>query len=151
VSCLNDSSVSGLSILFSCPNTALVSGLSILCLVFILPVSLDCPLCVLPQCCMCLWFIHQVSSLNITCVSDVSIMCLLSILHVSLVSPLCVSPQYCMCLICSSCVLSQYYMSLWFVHFRSCPNNACVSGLSIMYLVSILPVSLVCPFCVLSQ
>jgi hypothetical protein len=48
VSCLNDSSVSGLSILFSCPNTALVSGLSILCFVSILPVSLDCPLCVLP-------------------------------------------------------------------------------------------------------
>jgi hypothetical protein len=42
-------------------------------------------------------------------------------------------------------------MWLWFVHSVSCPNTACVSGLSILYLVTILPVYLVCPFCVLSQ
>jgi hypothetical protein len=33
----------------------------------------------------------------------------------------------------------------------SCLNAACFSGLSILCLVSILPVSLVCPFYVLSQ
>ena len=42
-------------------------------------------------------------------------------------------------------------MCLWFVDSVSCLNVSCVSGLSIMCLVSILPVSLACPICVLSQ
>jgi hypothetical protein len=33
----------------------------------------------------------------------------------------------------------------------SCPNTACFFGLSILHLVSILGVSLVCPFSVFSQ
>jgi hypothetical protein len=47
--------------------------------------------------------------------------------------------------------LSQYCLCFWFVHSASCLNTTCVSGLSIMCLVSILPVSLVLPLCVLSQ
>jgi hypothetical protein len=47
--------------------------------------------------------------------------------------------------------LSQYCLCFWFVHSVSCLNTACVSGLSIMCLVSILPVSLVLPLCLLSQ
>jgi hypothetical protein len=46
--------------------------------------------------------------------------------------------------------LSQYCLCLWLVHSASCLKTACVSGLSILWLVLILPVSLVCPFCVLS-
>jgi hypothetical protein len=40
---------------------------------------------------------------------------------------------------------------LWFIHQVSSPNIACVSGLSIVCIVSILPVSLVCPLRVLSE
>jgi hypothetical protein len=64
---------------------------------------------------------------NTACVSGLSILCLVSILPVSLVCPLCVLSQYCMC--------------FWLVHYMCCPNTACVSGLAIMCLISILPVS----------
>jgi hypothetical protein len=47
--------------------------------------------------------------------------------------------------------LSQYCPCFWFVLSVSFLNTACVSGLTILYLVSMLPVSLVCSFCVLSQ
>ena len=144
----------------SFPNTACFSGLSIMCLVSILRVSLVCPLCVLSQCCMCLWFVHSVSCLNIHCVSGLSILCPVPIMPVSLVCPfvsclsnacvwfvhpLCLVSMlpvsglsiHClvsimpMCLGCLICVLSQYCPYLWFVHYVSCLNNACVFGLSI--------------------
>ena len=89
---------------------------------------------------------------NVSCVSSLSIMCLVSILPVSLVCPLCVFSQYCLWLwfIHSLCLVS-ILLCLWFVHYVSCPNNACGSGVFILCLLPILPVSLVCPLCVLSQ
>jgi ketosteroid isomerase-like protein len=38
-------------------------------------------------------------------------------------------------LVCPFCVLFQYCLCLWFVHFAYCFNIACVSGLSILCLV----------------
>jgi hypothetical protein len=116
----------------SCFNAACASGLSILWLVPILPVSLACPLCVLSQCCLCLWFVHSVSCPNTVCVSGLSILCLASKLPLSLVCPFCGLSQNCLC--------------LWLVHYVFCLNTACVSGLSILCLVSMIPLSLVCPF-----
>jgi hypothetical protein len=43
----------------SCLNTTCLSGLSISGLVPIMPASLVCPLCILYQYCLCLWFVHQ--------------------------------------------------------------------------------------------
>jgi hypothetical protein len=117
-------------------------------LVSIMHVSLVYPSSDFSQYCMRLCFVHCVSCLNTACVFGLSIMCLVSIMHVSLVSPLYVLPQYCLCLVCPLCVFSQYCMCLWFVHFRYCLNTACVSGLSILCLASIMLVSLVCSFSV---
>jgi hypothetical protein len=89
--------------------------------------------------------------LNAACFSGLSIMHLVSILPVSLVCPFSVFSQCCLC--------------LWFVHSVSRLNAACVSGLfivsflntpcvsglSILCPVQIMPVSMVCPFRVLSQ
>jgi hypothetical protein len=153
------SCVSGLSILCLIPML-LVTGLPILCLVPILPESLICPSYILSQYYLCLWLcsietrqrmdkpetqavlkqdaewtyqrnrqywdkthngqardtgsigtIHYVSC-NTDRVSGLSIMCLVSILHVSLVWPF--------------WVLSQCFICLWFVHYVSCPNTACI-------------------------
>jgi hypothetical protein len=49
-------------------------------------------------------------------------------------------------LACPLCVLSQYCLFLWFVHSASCFNTACVSGFSILCLISV-----VCPSCDLCQ
>jgi hypothetical protein len=54
-------------------------------------------------------------------------------------------------LVCPFCILFQYCLCLWFVHSLSFLNAACVCGLSILCLVSMLHVSLICSFCVLSQ
>jgi hypothetical protein len=137
-----------------CPSS--VSCLNAACVWFVnslscLNMCLGCLICVLSQYCPFLWFVHYVSCLNNACVFGLSIKWFLSILHVSLFCPLWVLPQYCLCLVCPLCVLSQYCMCLWFVHFQYCLNTACVSGLSIMCLASMLHVSLVCPLCVLSQ
>jgi hypothetical protein len=44
--------------------------------------------------------------------------------------------------VCPFCVLSQYCLYPWFVHYVSCLNTACVFDLSINCLLSILHVSL---------
>jgi hypothetical protein len=49
------------------------------------------------------------------------------------------------------CVLSQYSRCLWFVHYVTCPNNACVSGLSFPCPVSVMPVYGLSILCVLSH
>jgi hypothetical protein len=54
-------------------------------------------------------------------------------------------------LVCPFCVLSQYCLCLRFVHHMSYLNATCVSGLSILSLVSMLHVPLISPLCVLSQ
>jgi hypothetical protein len=47
--------------------------------------------------------------------------------------------------------LSPNCLCLWLIHLVACLNTACISGLSILCLVPMLSVTLVCPFCVLSQ
>ena len=101
---------------------------------------------VLSQYRMSLLFVHFVFCPNAACVSGLSILCFVSMLPVSLVCPICVFSQYCLCLVCPFCVLSQYRLCLWLVHDVFCLNTACFSGMSILHLVSILPVSLICPF-----
>jgi hypothetical protein len=149
-------------------NIACFYGLSIMCLVTIMPVSLVCPLCILSQYCLCLWFIHHVSCLNIACVSGLNI---LSSIRTSQrewtkqtqrhywdrtqngqtrdtgkhwdKAQRMNKPEIQTLLRQDTEWTNQRRMSL---------NIACFSGFSILCLVSILPpVSLVCPFCVLSQ
>jgi putative flippase GtrA len=128
-------------------------------------VSLACPLCVLSQYCLFLWFVHSASCFNTACVSGLSILCLFSMLHVSLICSFCVLSQYCLCHWYVHYVSSLNTACVWFVHSLSCFKAACVSGLSIlclipmllvtglpiMCLVPILPESLISPLYLLSQ
>jgi hypothetical protein len=130
-----------------CTSVDVVVNTSIIC----------CVLCVLSQCCLFLWFVHYASCFNIACVSGLSILCLFTSDTGS------IETRHNMDKPETQAVLgqdtewknqrhrqhwdkTQYCLFLWFVHYASCFNIACVSGLSILCLFSMLPVSVVCPF-----
>jgi hypothetical protein len=135
----------------SCLNTTRVSGLSILSLVSMLHVPLISPLCVLSQFRMCHWFVPCVSCLNSACVTGLRVVLRQDIwwtnqrhrqhwdeTHNG-------QPR-----VTSSIGITHRMDKPR--HRQICyPNTACVTGLSLLCLVSILPVSLVCPLCVFSQ
>jgi hypothetical protein len=124
-----------------------------MCLVSMLHVSLVCPLCVLSQKRLCLWFVHYVYCLNAASVSDLSILCTVSVMPVSLVCSFSVSCPITACVSGLSIhpVLSKYCLCLRFVHSVSCFNAAYASDWTIMCPIPIPHVSLVCSLCVLSQ
>jgi hypothetical protein len=128
---------------------ACVCGLSILCLVSILHVSLICSFCVLSQYCLCHWYVHYVSSLNKHIMKKPETQAVLG-------QDTEWTNQTEAVLRKDTNWTNQWYRQHWDKTqngqtWASCFNTACVSGLFIMCFVSILPVSLVCSFCILFQ
>jgi hypothetical protein len=114
------------------------------------------PSYVLSQYYPCLWFINSESCFNAACASDQSIMCPIPIPHVSLTQAV---------LREDTTGTSQRHMRYWDRTHNGLIRGTCsietrlridkpetrVSGLSLLCLLSILPVSLVCSFSVLFQ
>ena len=117
-----------------------------------LPVSLDCPFFIAPQCCLSssyvlctkccqfLWIVHSSLPLSFVCLRPVSCY---PMLPVSLDCPFFIAPQFCLsssCVLCTKCC-----QFLWIVH-----SSLPLSFVSCHVLVY-LPVSLDCPFFIATQ